>query len=703
MTFQLTYITVILFLTTLLNLVTTIISWQRRRTKVGNYFAWGMVSITLWTLFATLGYAATTIPLKLFFAKLEYFGNQSALALFAMTALSYANFDELLQKRWVKAFFFTVPTVNILLAWTNDSHNLLWTHFTWNPLSDNVLIFHHGPAFLFTILLGYTFIAIILLSLWQAAYKGSSLIQRQARTLLVATFLTIASNALYLLNLPALAGIDWSSIAFSLTGFFFLIAFYGTQFLDIVPVARSTVIERMGDALLVLDAQDRLIDFNLASQRLFQVGPYQLGSTIQTVMAHWPNVLEFIAHPQPNTGITVTLADPVLVLNGRLTQLTDHRGQPFGKLIVFHNITELYQVQQALRASEERYRTVADYTYDWEYWQAPDGGIRYMSPACQRVTGYSIEDFVETPAMLTEIVLSKDRHLLDQHAAIVTAEPRPNTPHRAEFRIRRRDGEIRWIAHTCQAIYTPDGEALGLRANNRDVTEAKLAEQKLRETSAQLAKEQLRLAALEERQRLARDLHDSVNQSLHSLTLFSETLTAVLEKGNVDRALSIADRLQESARQSLKEVRLLLYQLHLSEETTEANHLLDDLELRLNRVERRAGIQAELVVDGDMESCPAAWRSTIFWIIIEALNNALKHAQAKEVRVFIQCQPQGTCVHVSDNGRGFEMATLPAGGLGLHTMRERAELLGGTLRIVSAPQQGTSVCLTIPSPVIEGE
>ena len=98
------------------------------------------------------------------------------------------------------------------------------------------------------------------------------------------------------------------------------------------------------------------------------------------------------------------------------------------------------------------YRTVADYTYGWEYWQAPDGHIRYMSPACQRVTGYSMDEFVANSQLLAEIVLAEDRHLLDQHVLIVAAEAFPDMPHRAEFRIRRRDGEMRWIAHTCQAI-----------------------------------------------------------------------------------------------------------------------------------------------------------------------------------------------------------------------------------------------------------
>lgn len=698
MTFQLTNISVVLFLTTLLNLVTTRISWQRRRAKGGYYFAWAMIAITFWTFFAGLGYAAATIPLKLFFAKLEYLATQPALALFAMTALYYADLDGWLKKSWVKAIFITGPTLSILLAWTNGIHGLLWTHFTWNPLSDNVLIFHHGPAFLLTSLLGYTFIVIILVSLWKAARKGSILVRRQAGILLAATLFAVASNAVYLLNIPTLAGIDWSSITFSLTGLLFLMALYGTQFLDIVPIARYTIIERMGDALLVLDAQDHLVDFNQASQALFQIAPHQLGGAIQVVMANWPDILEFITHPQPEARITVTLADPLLVLDGRLTQLTDHRGQQFGKLIIFRNITELYQAQQALRTSEERYRTVADYTYGWEYWQAPDGHIRYMSPASQRITGYSIDEFVANPHLLMEIVLDEDRHLLDQHALIVAAQAFPNMPHRAEFRIRRRNGEMRWIAHTCQAIFTPDGENLGLRVSNRDVTEAKVAEEKLRQATAQLAEEQQLVAALEERQRLARDLHDSVNQSIHSLTLFSETLTAVSEKGHVERALHIAGRLQESARQSLKEIRLLLYQLLPSEKPGEAIHLLDDLELRLNRVERRAGVQAELVADGDFENWSPEWHSAIFWIVMEALNNALKHAQAKKVRVLIRCQPQGILVEVRDNGQGFDMQTMRAGGLGLRTMRERAELLGGTLHIVSALQEGTTVSLTIPQP-----
>ncbi len=689
-TFQLTNISVVLFLTTLLNLVTTKISWQRRRAKGGYYFAWGMVAITFWTFCAALGYAATTIPLKLFFAKLEYLGSQPALALFAMTALSYADFDAWLEKRWVKAIFIIVPAFNILLAWTNNRHNWLWTHFTWNPFGENVLIFHHGPAFLWTALLGYAFVAIILVSLWKAAYQGSLLVRRQARILFVAAFFAIVSNAVYLLNISALAGIDWSSIVFSLTGFLFLLALYGTQFLDIVPIARYAIIERMGAAMLVLDAQDRLVDFNQASQELFQIEAHQLGGAVQAVMAHWTAVLEWITHPQPEAGITVTLADPLQVLDGRITQLTDHRGQQMGKLIIFRNITALYEAQQALRASEERYRTVADYTYDWEYWQAPDGHIRYMSPACQRITGYSIAEFMAAPQLLTDIVLNEDRYVLDQHTAIAMAEAFPDTPHLAEFRIQRRDGDIRWIAHTCQAIFTPEGENLGLRANNRDVTEVKLAEDRLRQTTAQLA-------ALEERQRLARDLHDSVTQSVHSLSLFSETLTAVLQKGHVDRALHIADRLQESARQSLKEVRLLLYQLQPSEEPAAAIQLREDLELRLNRVERRAGIQANLTVDGDLANCPAAWRSAIFWIITEALNNALKHAQAKEVHVLIRCQlPEGVSVEVRDNGQGFELESVRSGGLGLHTMRERAALLGGTLCVNSVPQAGTRVTLTIP-------
>ena len=122
-----------------------------------------------------------------------------------------------------------------------------------------------------------------------------------------------------------------------------------------------------------------------------------------------------------------------------------------------------------------RYRMVADSTYDWVYWEGPDGELRYVSPSCERITGYSPEELVENPALLQTLVLPEDQAAWAAHRHL-SGEAGPG---QVQFRIRARDGQIRWIEHACQPVIGKEGQFLGTRAGNRDVTERKQAEQEL--------------------------------------------------------------------------------------------------------------------------------------------------------------------------------------------------------------------------------
>lgn len=136
------------------------------------------------------------------------------------------------------------------------------------------------------------------------------------------------------------------------------------------------------------------------------------------------------------------------------------------------------RAEEALRKSDENLHTIADYTYDWEYWEGPQGELRYMSPSCERITGYSLAEFKADPELLYRIVHSDDRHLMEDHRHNIALQDIASI----DFRIVRRDGEIRWISHGCQAVYGNDGQHLGRRANNRDITERKEVEQALQES-----------------------------------------------------------------------------------------------------------------------------------------------------------------------------------------------------------------------------
>ena len=149
-------------------------------------------------------------------------------------------------------------------------------------------------------------------------------------------------------------------------------------------------------------------------------------------------------------------------------------------------IAERKRSEEALRESEQRYRTVADYTYDWEYWIAPDGSLNYVSPSCARISGYSAEEFIANPGLLSAIRSSEDRQNIERHRLDASNGDVSCSPHEEDFRIIRRDGSERWIAHVCQPVFAADGRHLGRRASNRDITDRKWAEEGLRQKKQML-------------------------------------------------------------------------------------------------------------------------------------------------------------------------------------------------------------------------
>ncbi len=146
--------------------------------------------------------------------------------------------------------------------------------------------------------------------------------------------------------------------------------------------------------------------------------------------------------------------------------------------------TERKQAEEALQESEDRYRKVADFTYAWEYWRTPDGKYVYVSPACERISGYRVEEFQQDQNLLEKIIHPDDRHRFDCHISDVL--PDKSDFCTLEFRIITRSDEDRWIGHECQEVYGRDGTYLGRRGSNRDITERKRAEDSLHEGQQQL-------------------------------------------------------------------------------------------------------------------------------------------------------------------------------------------------------------------------
>ena len=206
--------------------------------------------------------------------------------------------------------------------------------------------------------------------------------------------------------------------------------------------------------------------------------------------------------------------------------------------------------------------------------------------------------------------------------------------------------------------------------------------------------EQLQAAArASERQRLARDLHDSVTQTLYSTNLFADAMHLALSTGRTDAAREHLDAVRDLVWQATLEMRMLLFELRppLLEETG----LAGAIQTRLESVEARVGLPIEFKVEGERKLPPAV-ETELYHLALEALNNIARHAQAQRATVHLEMDEKRCHLTIQDDGIGFDPeAASQSGGQGLHNMHDRVAQIGGRLHLETAPGQGTTVKIEV--------
>lgn len=223
--------------------------------------------------------------------------------------------------------------------------------------------------------------------------------------------------------------------------------------------------------------------------RIFELDPAQFGASYQAFLD--------LVHPDDRAHVdelySASIRDRkpyhavhrLLMKDGRVKHVAeacrtyyDEDGKPLRSYGMTQDITERVLQESALRASEERYRTITDYAFGWEYWQTPEGEIPYMSAGCFDISGYPADEFKLRPALLREIVHEEDRQtfIALQDSLLNTKVSDRDNAGQLSLRIITRDGEVRWLAHGWRIAVGDDGRVLGVRAGNSDITEIKDAE-----------------------------------------------------------------------------------------------------------------------------------------------------------------------------------------------------------------------------------
>ena len=343
--------------------------------------------------------------------------------------------------------------------------------------------------------------------------------------------------------------------------------------------------------------------------------------------------------------------------------------------------------EAALRRSEEQYRLIADNTRDLISLVDLDGRFLYASPAHSRALGRSPESLVGTEAI-------ENVHPDDQSAvraaweqALALREGRTS-----EFRMRHVDGGWRCFESVGNWIFDEAGQPQRLLIVSRDVTRRKDAE-----AANRALPRLIRDAQETERRRVARDLHDSVNQILSAVKF---RLQSVEEKlvSREDAAWRGVLKAQAHLEKAMQEVRRISHNLRPSE--------LDDLGLvpavrsMVEEFAERTSVKVNLGFDRLSDKLQPDVELNLYRILQEALGNIERHARAGEVSVRLSKEGSTLRACIGDNGRGFDPQRPRADGerlgMGLVDMRERAEFVGGRCAVTSAPGNGTEIVIEIP-------
>jgi signal transduction histidine kinase len=211
--------------------------------------------------------------------------------------------------------------------------------------------------------------------------------------------------------------------------------------------------------------------------------------------------------------------------------------------------------------------------------------------------------------------------------------------------------------------------------------------------NARLYKQARQLAVLEERQRLARELHDSVTQSLYGISLYAQAAAGNIHAGEIRQAVQYLDDIQNTSQESLADMRLLIFEL--KPPLLEKEGLLHALQQRLNSVEDRARIKSRLHTNLTGRLAPDIEHG-LYQIAREGLNNVIKHARAKNVSIQIDREADSVTMEIVDDGIGFDLEKVRSEGcLGIGNMQEHAQGQGWNLNVESSVGKGTRIRVEI--------
>jgi len=337
--FILTPYSVIYIVSFIMCLVVASAAWMRREAEGGLLLFFMMVSAAVWSFFGIFEVSATAWEVKILFSKLEYIGGVTLPVLFLLFIASHAGFGKYITRRNA-ALLFIIPAVTLAMAATNEYHNLIWSSFSAGPEGSNLIMYEHGPWFWFSNI-GYSSLCVLAGSVLLVGFAITSHQKYQTRTFLMLAggLLPWLMALIYVSSLNPLPGYDLTRVGFSFSGALFLLAVIRWKLLDLVPVARSRVMDTIRDGIIVVDKRNVIIDINPAAVKLLGSSN---GNLIGKNIAKLAETISWLA-PLAAGGIDTPrinlVTDYSIHLEAGISCITDSKGNLKARIFTLLDVT----------------------------------------------------------------------------------------------------------------------------------------------------------------------------------------------------------------------------------------------------------------------------------------------------------------------------------------------------------------------------
>ena len=418
-----------------------------------------------------------SLPDKLFWMKGRFFFLAVVPVLWLVLIVRYTGQEALVTRRRL-ATLFVVPAITVILAWTSDHHTL----FRYNYHLDNsglfpILLWNSGPWYWVHICYSYGLFAASLILLILSLRDAQSFYRRQSLMIIGGASLPVIADAVFHTGIPPLPGYIISTTILFLAGFMIVWALFHYAMLNVVPIARSVVLEKMSDIMIVLDGCNRVVDFNAAAQKVFRLQSAQgIGKPMEELLSRWPDLLLRCRKLEcANEAVHIGKGTSRRSYDLSVTPIHDRRDEATGRVIIMRDITDRQTAEEALRKSEKYFKEITENSSDIVIITDKNGDIKYCSPSIERFAGYKPEELIGRSAFAF-IHPDDVERAVDDYARAILA---PDSAIPNGFRIIHKDGSERYFDGLGKNLLDNPSVA-GFIMNIRDITEHKRAEAALR-------------------------------------------------------------------------------------------------------------------------------------------------------------------------------------------------------------------------------